>query len=459
MDSLEEIPLAPALTPLQALRARRERRAQAVSRLRHFDTPLSDDDEVDAGVAMFNVPLTTFARKMPSQLLPLLSSHCSDSNTSWEEDLMELGLDKETRELTKMFSASPVLAHACETRTRTESLLRMLHRNDLQTLMLGTLLPLPVSGSRPTSSGSVESLARMKYILATRPDNLPPKPRHEAAKHDREHEQMVSHAVRREQQQHAALAKRNRRLQQSRDGSTGAWTGSILPDMPRSLQDPGNRDLWWQGIPDTVRGVAWTKAIGDRIGWAAGALRVVKEHAGPDPGAVVLAAYAANVQHAPPLALALLVAVLLQHVPDPAKALVCLGNLLQRPLVRACVAGDEALMAPHGAAFEQHLRSTNHRLATHFAVVGVTAADVLGATVPGLLTHLVPLDTGARILDVVACEGDRALEQCVLALLSAIDYKLYGLRAEIVAVLLAAHPLDVGHDNDFLASARAVLRE
>uniref|UniRef100_A0A8C0XTU0 Rab-GAP TBC domain-containing protein n=1 Tax=Castor canadensis TaxID=51338 RepID=A0A8C0XTU0_CASCN len=113
-----------------------------------------------------------------------------------------------------------------------------------------------------------EPLSTTALILEDRPANLPAKPAEEAQKHRQQYEEMVVQAKKRElkeaQRRKKQLEERCR-VEESIGHAVLTWNNEILPNWETMWCSRKVRDLWWQGIPPSVRGKVWSLAIGNEL--------------------------------------------------------------------------------------------------------------------------------------------------------------------------------------------------
>ncbi|ELW62232.1 TBC1 domain family member 14 [Tupaia chinensis] len=113
-----------------------------------------------------------------------------------------------------------------------------------------------------------EPLSTTALILEDRPANLPAKPAEEAQKHRQQYEEMVVQAKKRElkeaQRRKKQLEERCR-VEESIGNAVLTWNNEILPNWETMWYSRKARDLWWQGIPPSVRGRVWSLAIGNEL--------------------------------------------------------------------------------------------------------------------------------------------------------------------------------------------------
>ncbi|NXY43975.1 TBC14 protein, partial [Ceuthmochares aereus] len=113
-----------------------------------------------------------------------------------------------------------------------------------------------------------EPLSTTALILEDRPANLPAKPAEEAQKHRQQYEEMVAQAKKRElkeaQKRKKQLEERCK-LEDSIGNAVLTWNNEILPNWETMCCSRKVRELWWQGIPPSVRGKVWSLAIGNEL--------------------------------------------------------------------------------------------------------------------------------------------------------------------------------------------------
>ncbi|XP_072947842.1 TBC1 domain family member 12-like isoform X2 [Epargyreus clarus] len=105
-------------------------------------------------------------------------------------------------------------------------------------------------------------------IQHDRPSNLPAKCTEEALRHKAEHARMVEAARRRVEREAAA---RHARLQESLRAEerlarhAREWTQTILPDWDNMKNAKRTLELWWSGLPPSIRGKVWQLAIENKL--------------------------------------------------------------------------------------------------------------------------------------------------------------------------------------------------
>lgn len=181
---------------------------------------------------------------------------------SWDEALSDLSI--ETRDLTyKLESHSDMLTrrHSADqtpTVTPTKSPpIQHMKTMPLPPLQRGDIMvdPLPASKEKE------------KHLTRTRPSWLPPKSQKEERKHLKEYQKMMHSFAENEWRRSAGTEKQEQASpKQSRDVDSAlrAWR-HVLGDWDAALQRPQTRELWWQGVPQALRGQVWARAVGNDL--------------------------------------------------------------------------------------------------------------------------------------------------------------------------------------------------
>ncbi|XP_041986592.1 TBC1 domain family member 12-like [Aricia agestis] len=105
-------------------------------------------------------------------------------------------------------------------------------------------------------------------IQHDRPSNLPAKCTEEALRHKAEHARMVEAARRRVEREAAARHARlqeSLRLEERLARHAREWTQNILPDWQNTKNSKRTLELWWSGLPPSIRGRVWQLAIENKL--------------------------------------------------------------------------------------------------------------------------------------------------------------------------------------------------
>ncbi|XP_061525028.1 TBC1 domain family member 14 isoform X2 [Phycodurus eques] len=329
----------------------------------------------------------------------------------------------------------------------------------------------------PTSPGQnvrknldFEPLSTTALILEDRPANLPAKPAEEAEKHRQQYEEMVAQAKKRElkeaQKRKKQLEERCK-LEESIGSAAQTWNQEVLPNWSAMCTSRRVRDLWWQGIPPSVRGKVWSLAVGNELNithelyniclarakekWRstpAGAaeaesqdadssdressLELIKldisrtfpqlcifQKGGPyhDVLHSILGAYTC---YRPDVGyvqgMSFIAAVLILNL-DTADAFIAFANLLNKPCQMAFFRVDHSLMLTYFAAFEVFFEENLPKLFAHFKKNNLTPDIYLIDWIFTLYSKSVPLDLASRVWDVFCRDGEEFLFRTALGLL------------------------------------------
>uniref|UniRef100_A0A3Q1CVE3 Rab-GAP TBC domain-containing protein n=1 Tax=Amphiprion ocellaris TaxID=80972 RepID=A0A3Q1CVE3_AMPOC len=294
-----------------------------------------------------------------------------------------------------------------------------------------------------------EPLSTTALILEDRPANLPAKPAEEAQKHRQQYEEMVAQAKKRE------LKDAQKRKKQLEDRCK-------LEEIQRKTVD-----LWWQGIPPSVRGKVWSLAVGNDLNithelysiclarakekWKTTAaptaetetedagssdressLELIKldisrtfpqlcifQQGGPyhDVLHSILGAYTC---YRPDVGyvqgMSFIAAVLILNL-DTADAFIAFANLLNKPCQMAFFRVDHSLMLTYFAAFEVFFEENLPKLFAHFKTNNLTPDIYLIDWIFTLYSKSLPLDLACRVWDVFCRDGEEFLFRTALGLL------------------------------------------
>ncbi|XP_019126219.1 TBC1 domain family member 14 isoform X2 [Larimichthys crocea] len=315
-----------------------------------------------------------------------------------------------------------------------------------------------------------EPLSTTALILEDRPANLPAKPAEEAQKHRQQYEEMVAQAKKRElkeaQKRRKQLEDRCK-LEESIGTAAQTWNQEILPNWSTMCTSRRVRDLWWQGIPPSVRGKVWSLAVGNDLNithelyniclsrakekWRTTAapapepetedagssdressLELIKldisrtfphlcifQQGGPyhDVLHSILGAYTC---YRPDVGyvqgMSFIAAVLILNL-DTADAFIAFANLLNKPCQMAFFRVDHSLMLTYFSAFEVFFEENLPKLFAHFKKNNLTPDIYLIDWIFTLYSKSLPLDLACRVWDVFCRDGEEFLFRTALGLL------------------------------------------
>ncbi|XP_040275061.1 TBC1 domain family member 14 isoform X1 [Bufo bufo] len=355
-----------------------------------------------------------------------------------------------------------------------------------------------------------EPLSTTALILEDRPANLPAKPAEEAQKHRQEYEEMVAQAKRREfkeaQRKKKQLAERCK-LEESIGNAALMWNNDVLPNWESMCCSRKVREMWWQGIPPSVRGKVWSLAIGNELNithelydiclsrakdrWKSlsmggsdgenedsglsasdreASLELIKldisrtfpnlcifQKGGPyhDMLHSILGAYTC---YRPDVGyvqgMSFIAAVLILNL-DTADAFIAFSNLLNKPCQMAFFRVDHGLMLTYFASFEVFFEENLPRLFAHFKKNNLTPDIYLIDWIFTLYSKSLPLDLACRVWDVFCRDGEEFLFRTALGILRLFEDILTRMDFIHIAQFLTKLPEDLTAD-DFFASIATI---
>lgn len=315
-----------------------------------------------------------------------------------------------------------------------------------------------------------EPLSTTALILEDRPANLPAKPAEEAQKHRQQYEEMVAQAKKRElkdaQKRKKQLEDRCK-LEESIGNAAQTWNQEILPNWTTMCTSRRVRDLWWQGIPPSVRGRVWSLAVGNDLTithelysiclarakekWrnsSAPSAEPESEDAGSSDRESSLEQIKLDISRTFPIlcifqqggpyhdvlhsilgaytcyrpdvgyvqGMSFIAAVLILNL-DTADAFIAFANLLNKPCQMAFFRVDHSLMLTYFSAFEVFFEENLPKLFAHFKTNNLTPDIYLIDWIFTLYSKSLPLDLACRVWDVFCRDGEEFLFRTALGLL------------------------------------------
>ncbi|XP_059374845.1 TBC1 domain family member 12-like [Carassius carassius] len=317
-----------------------------------------------------------------------------------------------------------------------------------------------------------EPLSTTALILEDRPPNLPAKSEEESQRHRQEYSEMVAGAKRREMkeaQKKKRQMKERYRQEENIANAMVIWNMEVLPNWESMRNTRRVRDLWWQGVPPSVRGKVWILAIGNELNitpelyeiflsrakekWRSfsemssvneneecgvsladreSSLDLIKldisrtfpslyifQKGGPyhDILHSLLGAYTC---YRPDVGyvqgMSFIAAVLILNL-EEADAFIAFANLLNKPCQMAFFRVDHDLMLKYFAAFEVFFEENLPKLFQHFQNNSLTPDFYLIDWIFTLYSKSLPLDVACRVWDVFCRDGEEALFRTGLGIL------------------------------------------
>ncbi|KAM9847990.1 TBC1 domain family member 12-like [Aulostomus maculatus] len=354
-----------------------------------------------------------------------------------------------------------------------------------------------------------EPLSTTALILEDRPANLPAKSLEETQRHKMEYEEMVAGAKRRElkeAQKKKRQMKERHRQEDSISNAMVIWNNEILPHWDTMKGTRRVRELWWQGLPPSVRGRVWSLAIGNELNitpelyeiflsrakekWRSysetssvndnesdggasladreSSLDLIKldisrtfpslfifQKGGPyhDLLHSVLGAYTC---YRPDIGyvqgMSFIAAVLILNL-EEAEAFITFANLLNKPCQMAFFRVDHELMLKYFAVFEVFFEENLPRLFNHFQTNNLTPDLYLIDWIFTLYSKSLPLDVACRVWDVFCRDGEESLFRTGLGILRLFEDVLLQMDFIHIAQFLTRLPEDLQSHTLFTSMA------
>lgn len=367
---------------------------------------------------------------------------------------------------------------------------------------------------RPLAAGrrknlEFEPLSTTALILEDRPANLPAKSMEETQRHKQEYEEMVAGAKRREMKEAQKKKRQMKERHRQEDSISNAmviWNTEILPHWDTMKGTRRVRELWWQGLPPSVRGRVWSLAIGNELNitpelyeiflsrakekWRSysetssvndnesdggasladreSSLDLIKldisrtfpslfifQKGGPyhDLLHSVLGAYTC---YRPDIGyvqgMSFIAAVLILNL-EEAEAFITFANLLNKPCQMAFFRVDHELMLKYFSAFEIFFEENLPRLFSHFQINSLTPDLYLIDWIFTLYSKSLPLDVACRVWDVFCRDGEESLFRTGLGILRLYEDVLLQMDFIHIAQFLTRLPEDLQSHTLFNAMA------
>ncbi|XP_051475794.1 TBC1 domain family member 12 isoform X2 [Apus apus] len=362
--------------------------------------------------------------------------------------------------------------------------------------------PPPPSGRRKNIE--FEPLSTTALILEDRPANLPAKSVEEALRHRQEYDEMVAEAKKREiKEAHKRKKIMRERFKQEENIASAMviWVNEVLPNWEGMRATRRVRELWWQGLPPSVRGKVWSLAVGNELNitpelyeiflsrakerWKSfsetncendiedvgasvadreASLELIKldisrtfpslyifQKGGPyhDLLHSVLGAYTC---YRPDVGyvqgMSFIAAVLILNL-EEADAFIAFANLLNKPCQLAFFRVDHSMMLKYFAAFEVFFEENLPKLFLHFKSYSLTPDIYLIDWIFTLYSKSLPLDLACRVWDVFCRDGEEFLFRTGLGILRLYEDILLQMDFIHIAQFLTKLPEDITSEKLF----------
>uniref|UniRef100_UPI00398E5436 TBC1 domain family member 12-like isoform X2 n=1 Tax=Pristiophorus japonicus TaxID=55135 RepID=UPI00398E5436 len=349
-----------------------------------------------------------------------------------------------------------------------------------------------------------EPLSTTALILEDRPAHLPAKSAEEAQRHRQEYDEMVAEAKKREMkdaQRRKKIMKERFRQEESIAHAMIIWNTDILPNWETIRNTRKVRELWWQGIPPSVRGKVWSLAVGNELNithelyeiflsrakerWKSFS-EIGSENETEEPGASgadreaslelikldisrtfpslfifqkggpyhdllhsVLGAYTC---YRPDVGyvqgMSFVAAVLILNL-EEADAFIAFANLLNKPCQLAFFRVDHGMILKYFASFEVFFEENLPKLFTHFTKNNLTPDIYLIDWIFTLYSKSLPLDLACRVWDVFCRDGEEFLFRTALGILKLYEDILVQMDFIHIAQFLTKLPEDITSEKLF----------
>ncbi|XP_011882799.1 PREDICTED: TBC1 domain family member 14-like [Vollenhovia emeryi] len=288
-------------------------------------------------------------------------------------------------------------------------------------------------------------------IQQPRPANLPAKTALEEERHRKQYSAILEAARKRElreekerKQQRECQLKEEKRL--AEDSNT--WNVHVLSKFESVKNTKRVRELWWRGLPPSVRGRVWKLAILNNLNVTPNLYNLCLDRAMSCPNNESLAAIRLDVsrtfptlcvfQEGGPLfdSLQGILAAYAVYRPDvgyvqgmsfvgavlslnmePPDAFACFANLLNHPCHRAAFTLDQKRMNTYYKVYSSALAHKLPKVFSHFTVAGLSPDLYLLDWLYTIYAKAMPLDVACRVWDVFLRDGDEFLFRTALGVL------------------------------------------
>ncbi|XP_070636607.1 TBC1 domain family member 12 isoform X5 [Bos indicus] len=347
-----------------------------------------------------------------------------------------------------------------------------------------------------------EPLSTTALILEDRPSNLPAKSVEEALRHRQEYDEMVAEAKKREIKEahkRKKIMKERFKQEESIASAMVIWINEILPNWEVMRSTRRVRELWWQGLPPSVRGKVWSLAVGNELNitpelyeiflsrakerWKSfsetssendvegvsvadreASLELIKldisrtfpslyifQKGGPyhDVLHSILGAYTC---YRPDVGyvqgMSFIAAVLILNL-EEADAFIAFANLLNKPCQLAFFRVDHSMMLKYFATFEVFFEENLSKLFLHFKSYSLTPDIYLIDWIFTLYSKSLPLDLACRVWDVFCRDGEEFLFRTGLGILRLYEDILLQMDFIHIAQFLTKLPEDITSEKLF----------
>lgn len=308
--------------------------------------------------------------------------------------------------------------------------------------------------STPTGSPSrnIDKIGGSSALIQqSRPANLPAKNVLEEERHRKQYNAILEAARKREireekerKQQREQQLKEEERL--ADDSNT--WNTYVLPKFESVKDTKKVRELWWRGLPPSIRGRVWKSAIPNDLNITPHLYNLCLDRAMSSSANESLAAIKLDVSRTFPMlcvfqeggplfdilqgilaayaiyrpdvgyvqGMSFIGAVLSLNM-EPPDAFACFANLLNHPCHRAAFTLDQKKMDVYYKVYSSAFAHRLPKVFSHFTVAGLSPDLYLLDWLYTIYAKAMPLDVACRIWDIFLRDGDEFLFRTALGVL------------------------------------------
>ncbi|XP_023021601.1 TBC1 domain family member 12 [Leptinotarsa decemlineata] len=333
-------------------------------------------------------------------------------------------------------------------------------------------------------------------IQNERPSNLPAKSVEEEQKHRDEYKAILAAAKKKDAQSSAARHKQRKlqlKLEEQLAAATKHFTQSVLPNWDAMRSNRKTIELWWQGLPSSVRGKVWKLAIGNDLNLTQQLYEICLSRAqnrlnSPEPppcnpeidqessmdviqldisrtfphlcifqeggpySDTLHSLLAAYVCYRPDVGyvqgMSYIAAILILNM-EPFDAFICFANLLNQPLHLSAFTLNQEQMQAYYSAYNQVFSYNLPKLYSHFERSGLTPDLYLLDWIYTIFAKAMPLDIACRVWDVFLRDGYEFIFRTALGILHLHQDDLMEMDFLHGAQFLTHLPDDISSDHLF----------
>ncbi|KAL1517333.1 hypothetical protein ABEB36_001108 [Hypothenemus hampei] len=301
-------------------------------------------------------------------------------------------------------------------------------------------------------------------IQLKRPSFLPAKTLEEEQKHTQEYNEILAAAKKKEAKNSAAKEKLKKlQLQQEEQQAAAAkhFSHNVIPYWQQMEKNKKTQDLWWHGLPSSVRGKVWCLAIGNELNitsqlYEICLIRAQNRLNSPEPTTtcyendqessmdvieldisrtfpnlgifqrggpysdVLHSLLAAYVCFRPDVGyvqgMSYIAAILILNM-EPCEAFICFANLLNQPLHLSAFTLNQSQMNAYYHAYNRVFNNQLPKLYGHFERAGLTPDLYLLDWIYTIFAKAMPLDVACRIWDIFLRDGYEFIFRTALGIL------------------------------------------